>query len=187
MEDMKYIGEPSGPQQSTIKIFASDNADLLQCYRLSSLTIWSTTKEGFLCGVQVGYTHLKDSSRTLVSPPIKGSAQDSVAISLNFEESEQIILIEGYYNNENVTRFCVLTNHGRYIESGDKAGNKFTWKFSPEQYFCGLQVCVEVYVTYLLALWVDRPPQVVSKTIKEVDIPNTYKPSMLFAQGRYNI
>jgi len=88
-------------------------------------------------------------------------------------------LIEGNYNKY-VTRFCILTNHGRYIESGPKVGNKFTWKFSPEQYFCGLQICADHYVSYLLALWVDRPPQTISKTIKEVNIPNTYKPSTNF-------
>ena len=114
----------------------------------------------------------------MVSPPIKGTADDIIPITLKLKETEQIISIEGYYNAEIVVCLCALTNHGRYIESGKKEGEKFTWKFSPEQYFCGLQACINTSITYLLALWVDRPPQITTKTIKEIDLPNLYKPSI---------
>eukprot|EP00826_Nyctotherus_ovalis_P043965 TRINITY_DN4699_c0_g2_i2.p1 TRINITY_DN4699_c0_g2~~TRINITY_DN4699_c0_g2_i2.p1 ORF type:complete len:227 (+),score=14.13 TRINITY_DN4699_c0_g2_i2:152-832(+) len=140
------------------------------------MVVWSSSKEGYLCGLQAVYTSLADPSQKLTSACIKSAALNTTAITLQLAKDEQIIQIKGNLSIGNVVRIYVLTNHGRYVESGSKIGEEFCWRFKPEQHLCGFKVCAGDYVTYLFALYDEREPQVYEKDIKKICYPNTYVP-----------
>jgi len=117
------------------------------------------------------------------SEEIKGTGYDIDSceniLYLN-EDDEQIILVEGYFDGEIITRIYLLTNHGKYIECGGKKGTKFNWKFEGGQYFIGLKACLQKYICFLTPLWLDRIPSEKSKELKLVKQPNLDIPCIFY-------
>jgi len=143
------------------------------------MVVWSSSEEGYLCGIQSIYTNMNNPSQILTSPIIKGDVPNTIQTSLNFSIDEQIIEIKGNLSIGIIGRIRILTSHGRYIECGNNSGEEFNWKFNSKQYVIGFKGCANDYMTFLFVIHVDRIPQVVAKDIKKITYPNMLKPCIV--------